>query len=122
MMNQPGLIKTFIAATAIPRFTVVALDAAVKSVKLATDTAHPIIGISSEPGDIEAGKRVDVTFSGIGQVKAGGIVAKGAWVTVDAQGRAVTATAAAEERIGRALEAANAADDVIPVEIIKGLG
>lgn len=121
-MNQPGTIKTFIAATAIARFSVIALAAAESSVKLATDKSEYLIGVSAEPVDIEAGERVDVISTGIVEVRAGALIAKGAWLTVDAEGSVITASDAAEERIGRALEAANAADDVIPMEIIKGLG
>ena len=122
MLNEPGLIKTFIATTDIKRFTVVAIDSAVKSVRTAVDVADPLLGVSAEPGDVVAGKRVHVIFTGIAQVLSGAVVAKGTWLTVDTQGRVIKATGATNERIGRALEAANAADEVIPVEIIKGLG
>lgn len=122
MMNQPGLTKTFIAATAVARYSVVALDAADDSVKLATDVGDSLIGISAEPADVSAGERIDVHFCGIVKVKAGAAVAKGAWLTVDASGRVVTSAAETDERIGKALSAAAAADDVISVEILKSQG
>jgi len=122
MRNVPGLIATFMAATAIPRYTVVALSAAQDKVELANDVADPILGISAEPADAPIGAQIDVILSGIAKAKAGASIAKGAWLTVDAQGRVITASAATNERIGRALEAANAANDVIPVLITHGLG
>ena len=122
MLNNPGLIKSFIAATLIPQHTVVAIDAADDSVKLATASSDPVLGVSSEPADTPVGKPVDITLSGVGIVKAGGVIAKGSWLTVDASGRVITTTTAAHERIGRALSAANAANDLVSIEIIKGLG
>ncbi|AFT79043.1 hypothetical protein AMBLS11_12350 [Alteromonas macleodii str. 'Black Sea 11'] len=118
-MNNPGLIKTFIATTAIPRFRVVATDAGDKEVKLATDVADPILGVSAEPADVPAGSRIDVTFNGIVEVEAGGAINKMAWLTVDAQGRVVASAAGTDERIGRALTGANAAGDIIDIEILK---
>lgn len=117
-LNQPGLTKTFIAATLIPRWTVVALAAGDNQVELATDPTGPLLGVSAEPADTPAGKRIDVVFNGIVEVRAGGVVAKGAELMVDAQGRVVTATST-NERIGRALSAANGADDLISIEINK---
>ncbi|MGL4938431.1 capsid cement protein [Shewanella sp.] len=116
-MNNQGLVKTFIAATAIPKFTVVKLNAAANSVALAVDPTDPLIGVSAEPADIAAGARVDVVFSGITAVKAGGTITKGAWLTVNASGAVVAATST-NERIGRALEAA-VTGDVISIEIAK---
>lgn len=117
-MRNDGLIKTFIAATAIARYSVVKLDSADKSVALATAKTDPLIGVLSNPRDMAQGSRVDVIFSGIAEVRAGGTVTKGQWVTVDTSGRVVAASTT-EERIGRALEAANSADDIIAIEINK---
>jgi predicted RecA/RadA family phage recombinase len=117
-MRNDGLIKTFIAATAIARYSVVKLDSAEKSVALATAASDPLIGVLSNPRDMAQGSRVDVIFSGIAEVLAGGTLTKGAWVTVNTSGQ-VVAAAASDERIGRALEAANASGDIIAIEINK---
>lgn len=122
MRNIPGLIATCVAATAIPRYTIVALNAADDSVELANSVSDPLLGVSAEPADIAKGERIDVIVNGITEVRAGGSITKGAWLTVDSSGRAVTASAATNERIGRALTAANKANDIISIEIIKGLG
>lgn len=122
MRNIPGLIATCVAATAIPRHTIVALNTADDSVQLATGVSDPLLGVSAEPADIAKGERIDVILNGIAEVRAGGAISKGAWLTVDASGRAIAASAATNERIGRALNAANTANDIISIEIIKGLG
>lgn len=118
-LNNPGLTKTFIAATAIPQYRVVKLSAGDNEVALATDVADPLLGVSAEPAAVAQGDRVDVTFSGICLVEASATIAKGAWLTVDAQGRVVASAAGTDERIGRALEAALATGDVISIEILK---
>lgn len=118
-MSNPFLIKTFIAATAIPTNRVVKLAAGDHQVALATDIADPLIGLSNEPKAVAAGGRIDVTFNGIANAEAGAAVNKGAWLSVDAQGRVITAVASAE-RIGKAIDAAVAAGDIIEIEILKG--
>ncbi len=118
-LRNEGLIKTFIAATAIPRYRVVKLDAADDSVALATDVADPLLGVSAEPADVQAGERIDVTFSGIVEVEASAAIAKGAWLTVDTAGRVKAVAMDSDERIGRALTAAVATGDVISIEILK---
>lgn len=117
-MKNEGLVKNFIAATAIPRFRIIALAAGDDEVALATSAADPFIGVSQEPQDIAAGERIDVTFTGIAEVEASGALNKGAWITADANGRAKAAVDG-DERIGRLLEAANALGDIVSFEIIK---
>lgn len=116
-LNNPGLIKTFIAATAIARYSIVKLAAGDNEVALATAVSDPLIGVSAEPADITAGQRIDVTFTGIAEVRAAASITKGAWLTVHTDGRVKPATTT-DERIGRALQAA-AAGDVLSIEIIK---
>ncbi|QSX32463.1 DUF2190 family protein [Shewanella avicenniae] len=117
-MRNEGLVKTFVASGAIPRYRIVALAAGDNQVALATSAADPLIGVSQEPQDIADGERIDVTFSGIVEVEASGVLAKGAWITADANGRAVVAGDGAE-RIGRLLDAANVLGDIVSLEIIK---
>jgi predicted RecA/RadA family phage recombinase len=73
--------------------------------------------------DAAAGGKVTVFTAGVLAVQAGGVVAAGARVAADANGQAVTATGAAGATVayvGRALDAAAAAGDVIPVFIDRG--
>ena len=116
-LNNPGLIKTFIAATAIPQYSVVKLAAGDNEVGLATAVTDPLLGVSAEPAEVKAGQRVDVIFSGITAVRAAESITKGAWLTVHTDGR-VKPAGSTDERIGRALQAA-AAGDVLSIEIIK---
>lgn len=117
-MKTDGLIKAFIAATVIPRYAVVRVTGE-NEVSVATDVDQALIGVSAEPAETPAGSRVDVLHSGIAEVKASAAINAGAWVTAAAAGAVVTA-AATDEYIGRALTAANAAGDVLSIEIIKG--
>ena len=118
-LHNPGLTKAFLAATAIPRYRVVKLDAAENSVSLATDVADPLLGVSADPAEVSAGAKVDVYFGGIVEVEAGGVIAKGTRVTVDTEGRVITPGAGTDEIIGRVLEATTAAGDITSIEIIK---
>lgn len=63
--------------------------------------------------DAAIGDRIAVEVAGVYQVVAGAAVAINALVETDAQGRAVTKSAGTT--LGRALEAATAAGDVIEV-------
>lgn len=116
-LNNPGLTKTFIAATAIAQYRVVKLAAGTNEVALATAVTDPLIGVSAEPADVAAGARIDVTFAGIVEVKAGASINKGAWLTVHTDG-SVKPASSTDERIGRALDAA-VAGDLVSIEIIK---
>ena len=117
-MSNPYLIKTFVAATAIPTNRVVKLAAGDNEVALAIDVADPLIGLSNEPKAVATGGRIDVTFSGIVNAEAGAAINKGAWLSVDLEGRVVTATAT-DERIGKAIDSAIAVGDIIDIEILK---
>lgn len=119
-MRNEGLVKTFIAATAIARYRIVALSAGDNQVEVAASAAAPLIGVSQEPQDVAAGERIDVTFSGIVEVEASATLAKGAWITAAADGTGKAAAAGdSDERIGRLLEAANADGEIVTLEIIK---
>jgi len=120
-MSNPILQKNYIAGGAIPAFTVVKLSAD-NGVVAAAAVSDALIGVSS---DIAAasGERCDVIVSGIANVLAGAAITRGALLTVDSSGRAVTAAPAAGTNnriIGTALESAGAANDVIRVLVNPG--
>lgn len=115
-MRNTGLVKAFIAATAIARYSVVKLDSADDSVALATAKTDRLVGVCADPKDVPESKRADVILEGIAEVRAGATIAKGADVTVDTQGRVVTA-ASTDEVVGWATEAANAVGDVISIKL-----
>ena len=79
---------------------------------------EPLIGVTTQIGS-ESNGRVDVIFSGITEVIAGGTIAKGAVLTSDGSGNVITATQAADRVIGIALEDA-LANDHISVLIAQG--
>lgn len=121
-MSNPLLQKNYIAGGAIAAFTIVKLGASDTAVVAAAAVADFLVGVS---GDIAAasGERCDVIMSGIAFVLAGAAITRGAVLTTDASGRAVTAAPAAgtnNSTIGRALESAAAANDVIRVLIAPG--
>ena len=55
---------------------------------------------AKNPFLVTLGERVDVVMTGIADLQLGGTVARGSWVTVDAQGRGVAAAPAAGGRGG----------------------
>lgn len=69
-MNQ--IIKTFVCASAVTEFALVAIDSAGK-IAVATDpTSNSIVGVAQRAGD--AGDVVDVVISGETRVIAGGTI------------------------------------------------
>ncbi len=75
------------------------------------------IALINNEDSVAAGDRVDVQIKDIGKIYAGGAITLGALVTVDAAGKAVTATQG-DVILGRALTAATAAGDLIDIQIL----
>ena len=120
-MSNPTLMKNYIAGGAIAASTIVRLssDSAVVAASAVTDA---LIGVSSEI-PVVLNERCDVIMEGIAFVVAGAAITRGALVTTDASGRAVTAAPAAgvnNRVVGVALESAAALGDVIRVLINPG--
>lgn len=114
-----GLIKQFVADTAIPRFTVVK-QTGDGTVAIATSVNDTPLGVTDSAPDLA--ERVDVVVKDYGQVLAGAVLAAGVAVTVDAQGRAVAAAPAAGVNnwcFGITRQSSTAIGDVIWVELIK---
>ncbi|MDD3229160.1 MAG: DUF2190 family protein [Oscillospiraceae bacterium] len=74
--------------------------------------------LATTPDSVAAGEDVTVQIKDIGLWKTGAGVAAGAELTADAAGKAVTATAG-KYVTAIALEKANAADEIIKVQIVK---
>lgn len=88
---------------------------------VAPATTADILGVAAQ--DAALGERVTVFTIGHLAVEAGGVVAAGARVTVDASGRAIAAAGALGATVafvGKATRAAAAAGDVISVFIDRG--
>jgi hypothetical protein len=107
------------AGAAIPEgsFLAATFNAAGEFV-VANATAVCIGLFPAETNTKGAGEDVTVQIKDIGLWKAGAAVAAGDLLTSNADGKAVTATGG-KYVLAQALEAASAADQVIPVQIIK---
>lgn len=111
-MANPGLIKTYDASGAIPAYSVVKFTATDFQVTLATAVSDKLIGVTTEIAAADQ-ERVDVIHDGIAYVSAGGTIAAGDPLTVNASGQVVTAAPAAGVNnvcIGRARQSAVSGD------------
>lgn len=125
---NPGLIKTLLAAAVMNPCRIVKFGSADYEIIQATDGSAPMAGVIVETG-IETGQayasgdRVDVIRDGMANVVLGDTVARGKWLTADANGKAVEATIVAGSEvhvIGRA-EVSGVAGDVIPMYVQPGV-
>ena len=119
-MANMGLTKSYNAEAAISanRFVKVgANDFGVLQGAAATDK---LIGISTEI-DAAINERCDVVLEGIADLKLGGAVARGDFLTSDATGQGITAAPAAgnNNRIGGMALISGVAGDIIPVKIVQ---
>jgi hypothetical protein len=116
------LAKNYVADIALPRFRLVKQGSADDHITLATGSLDTFIGTTM---DIPAApnERSDVHMLGIAYLEAGAAFSSGTWITSDSIGRGIAASPAAginASVIGRALETANAAGDVIRVLVAHG--
>lgn len=78
------------------------------------DGSNRAIGVIISPGICKPGEVIAVAKGGIGEVIAGGPIARGDWIGSDANGKAVKVTSGAA--IGYALQSA-VADDMFRVRL-----
>ncbi|PZA12460.1 DUF2190 domain-containing protein [Rhodopseudomonas palustris] len=117
------LIKSFVADAAIRGYRIAAFHATKQAVVEAASNVAAVIGISTSTG-AKAGGVVDVVQQGLAEVVAGGVLARGAEVTSDAEGRAValpapSGTAKTVRTIGQ-VQAAAVEGDVVPIVVSAG--
>ena len=115
-MSNALLYKSYLAGAAISPYRIVKFSAAETVIQAAAAT-DSLLGIN---GDVAptAGQPADITEIGIQFCEAGAAIALGAFVTSDAVGRGVTAAPATgvnNQVVGKALESASAAGDIIRV-------
>ena len=104
-MSSPNVTLPFTAATAIVGRRIVKHGATDGAAVPATAPTEDFLGVADSMG-AAVGKVCDVHVTGPVSIEYGGAVTRGARLTSDAQGRAVTAAPAAGqtvEIIGRAL-------------------
>ena len=115
-------VVTGVAAAEISAgsFLVAKFDGNGKIVK-AGAAGEKVLGLMiAETNGVAAGDDVTIQIKDQGLWTAGAPIAAGALLTTDANGKAVTASAAGQYILAMALEAASAADKVIHVAIIHG--
>jgi len=117
-MANNGLTKNYLAEAAISGQRIVKAGANDYGVLAAAAVSDKFLGISTEI-DAASGERVDVIHEGIADLKLGGTVTRGDFLTSDASGQGVTAAPGAgtnNQVIGKAL-ISGVSGDVIPVLI-----
>ena len=109
-MDNNHILNYRSGVASIPRGRIVTHGADDETVVLANSAASLAIGVTTELAVQFVGERVDVVHAGFADVEAGAAYARGALLTADATGRAVTA-ATGNRVIGMALASANAAGE-----------
>lgn len=115
-MANPGLIKTYNAAGAIPAYTIVKFGSNDYDMVAGAAATDKLIGVTTEIA-AASGEPVDVIHTEIANVVLGGTVTRGDGLTSDANGAGVTAAPATGVNntvVGVAL-ISGVAGDVIPM-------
>jgi predicted RecA/RadA family phage recombinase len=128
MYKNPGIVKSFFGSGAIGANLIVKFGADDSTVSPAAAATDFLLGITNEIAlialDVTNGNTVDVTMSGVEQLKLGAAaVTRGQKLTSNASGQGITAAPAAGSNvqvIGIALKSGNAGD-VIPVLIMPSV-
>lgn len=115
-MNRT-LVKRYNAGGAISKYRIVKFGADDDTVVQGAAATDSLIGVACDL-DVTTGEQVDVVHGGISDVTFGGTVTRGAQVTSDASGQAVTA-ASTNRVIGIALKSA-VSGDIAPVLLSPG--
>lgn len=121
-MSKPMLLKNFVAEAAITAYRQVKFGASSGAVLQATAATDMVIGVCNEVAPA-LGERCDIVLVGIAYIEAGATITRGALVTSDSVGRAVTPAPAAgtnNRYTGIALDSA-VIGDIIPVLLTPGM-
>lgn len=121
-MSNVMLFKSFVAGAPIGTYLFVKFGADDATVLTSAGPTDLTIGAVQEVSPAQ-GERVDVALMGIAYITAGAAIARGAQLTSDASGRAVTAAPAVgvnARTSAVALESASAAGDVFRVLLSQG--
>lgn len=121
-MSNVLLAKNFIAETAIPAYRIARMGSTDDAVRVTTGWSDAVIGVTTDIG-AAIGERCDINLVGIAYIEAAAAITRGSWLASDGVGRASVALPAAGvncQVVGRALEAASAAGDVIRVLLAIG--
>ncbi len=124
-MRNQGLIKSFVAGGTIAPCRFVKFGADDRTVLQAAAAADFTFGVSDSLSfslNAATGDRVDVVITDIATVEYGGNVTRGALLTSDADGKAITAAASAGSnvRIGGVAMVSGVAGDYGAVRLVPG--
>jgi hypothetical protein len=110
--NIPSLVLNYTSGAAVGANRIVKMASDTTVVQGAA-TSDSLIGVNNELAATASGQSLDIVMGGVAEVESGGSVTRGALVSSDTIGRAVTATE--DNRvIGVALKSASTGD-IIPV-------
>ena len=118
-----GVDRTFIASEQITQYTIVALDTGNENQVLEADSStDPIAGVAVGFGkDGSTGDAVQVQKGGFStKVIMSASCDVGDLITSTTNGFGVKTTTAGDFIVGRAIQAANALNDVIEIELLMG--
>lgn len=110
--------RTFLAVATLAAYRVVTLNAADNTIEAANAATDIPVGITGHA--VTAGDPVRVHWLGSCIAEAGAAITKGAYLTSDSVGRVIATTTAGDKVVGRALEAAGAAGNLIEVQLMPG--
>ena len=118
---QQGLIKTYKTGGAVAHCRFVKFGGADDTVVQAAASTDLIVGISDVPGGVASGTRADVVLDGITDLELGGTVARGTFLTADADGKGVAAApgAGVNAYTGAQALVSGVAGDIVPVHVFK---
>lgn len=111
--------ESYKAEAAVDAFLIVKHGTADGTCTLATAAADALIGAADSLAK-SIGEMVDVHVGEIGEVRAGGVITRGAALTANAASKAIATTTAGNRIIGFA-EQSGAADDVIRYRVAPGV-
>lgn len=120
-LRNQGLTKAFLAGAAIAANRFIKFSTDDRTMIPAAAAADFIVGVSDDVG-CASGERFDAVLTWIATVEYGGTVTRGALLTTDSVGRAITATATAGSNVrtmGLALVSAVSGDKG-PVLLVPG--
>jgi hypothetical protein len=121
-MSNNGLTKAYVAEAAVNPFRIVKFGANDGFVLQAAAVADKLIGITTEI-DAAINERLDVVHEGIADLKLGGTVARGDFLTTDPTGQGVSAAPAAgtnNQIVGKAMTS-GVIGDIIPVLVAPSM-
>ena len=117
-MGNPTLIKEGTAESAITKYSIVKPGAADGLYAQASADTDALCGVWDSGFDVNPGETLGVVKAGIADVEYGGAVARGALLTSDANGCAITATTG---RVIGIAEVSGVAGDIGQILIAPGV-